>query len=370
MSSFRRTTERSGRLRWVVICVASVLVAVGMPSAAAFRAGDLQRAPAPACLPSIGIAPSYVLNEPADDLARDVARTRELGGTRYRFDVDWSVVEPTKGTYNWGPVDRVLDAVLSAGLTPLGVLAYAPPWAEVAGADSMHGAPIDTPAFAAFAGAAAARYAGRINDWEIWNEPNNNLFWSPVPDPAVYTALLKQSYPAIKAAQPNSTVLAGALAPGSDHARGKMDPLTFLARMYDAGARGSFDALSVHPYSYPWMPTDSTTSSWSAFQRMPLLHDLMTSNGDGGKSIWVTEFGAPTGTSSVAVSPDDQAKYLTEGLTAMSRLDYVHTVLIYSIRDSGVDAADPEQNFGLLDFAFSPKPAFGAVQRLVAESRC
>ena len=218
MSSFRRTTERSGRLRWVVICVASVLVAVGMPSAAAFRAGDLQRAPAPACLPSIGIAPSYVLNEPADDLARDVARTRELGGTRYRFDVDWSVVEPTKGTYNWGPVDRVLDAVLSAGLTPLGVLAYAPPWAEVAGADSMHGAPIDTPAFAAFAGAAAARYAGRINDWEIWNEPNNNLFWSPVPDPAVYTALLKQSYPAIKAARPGATVLSAGLSVANDTA--------------------------------------------------------------------------------------------------------------------------------------------------------
>ena len=84
----------------------------------------------------------------------------------------------------------------------------------------------------------------------------------------------------------------------------------------------------------------------------------------------VSQLGAPTGSSRVAMSPEVQAAYLTDGLSAVAGLGYVHTVLIYSIRDSGTDAADSEQNFGLLDFNFTPKPAFGAVQQLVAASRC
>lgn len=368
----RRRPSRPLRLQGAVLSAALILTAgVVLPKASDAAVGPaIPQAPAPACIPAIGIAPSYVLGESAADLDRDLAAARELGSSRYRFDVDWSVVERSRGSYDWAPVDRVVNAVLAAGLTPLGVLAYAPDWAETAGTGSFHGAPVDIAAFAAFAGAAAERYNGRITDWEIWNEPNNDAFWAPRADPATYTALLQQSYRTIKAVQPGSTVLAGALSPAENGAGGDMEPLTFLARMYDAGAGGSFDAVSVHPYSFPAMPTDPATAGWNTFQKMPGLHDLMAAHGDGGKPLWITEFGAPTGSSRVAVSPEVQAAYLTDGLSAVAGLGYVHTVLIYSIRDSGTNAADPEQNFGLLDVNFTPKPAFGAVQQLVAASRC
>ena len=35
-------------------------------------------------------------------------------------------------------------------------------------------------------GAVARRYGRYIHHWEIWNEPDNQLFWKPAPDPAAY----------------------------------------------------------------------------------------------------------------------------------------------------------------------------------------
>jgi hypothetical protein len=71
------------------------------------------------------------------------------------------------------------------------------------------------------AGVLAKHFADRVNAWEIWNEPNA---WTQNPSPGVYSGgsfmypsnyawLLKRSYAAIKAEQPNSssTVISGGL---------------------------------------------------------------------------------------------------------------------------------------------------------------
>ena len=71
------------------------------------------------------------------------------------------------------------------------------------------------------AGVLAKHFANRVTAWEVWNEPNA---WTDNPAPGVYTGgsfmypsnfawLLKRSYAAIKAEQPNtsSTVISGGL---------------------------------------------------------------------------------------------------------------------------------------------------------------
>lgn len=118
----RRRPPRPLRLQGAVLSAALILTAgVVLPKASDAAVGPaIPQAPAPACIPAIGIAPSYVLGESAADLDRDLAAARELGSSRYRFDVDWSVVERSRGSYDWAPVDRVVNAVLAAGLTHWG----------------------------------------------------------------------------------------------------------------------------------------------------------------------------------------------------------------------------------------------------------
>lgn len=298
------------------------------------------------------------------ELDRELAVIRSAGVAWLRIDVDWSAVESTRGQLRWTNTDRIVAAAERHGLSILGIVTYAPGWAQVPGVErgNTHGQPADPAQFAGFARAAASRYAGRVDAWEVWNEPNLGSFWAPRPDAAAYTRLLRATYPAIKSVAPSTPVLSGGLAPAVDASSGsQISPVTFARDMYRAGGKGSLDALAVHPYSYPALPDDSSTSAWNTFQRLQLIRAEMVRQGDGAKQMWLTEFGAPTGSSRVSISEPAQAEMIATGIELARSWDWVGPLFIYNGRDTGTDRSDPEQNFGLVRRDFSLKPAFSAV---------
>lgn len=128
-------------------------------------------------------------------------------------------------------------------------------------------------------------------------------------------------------------VISAGMAPTTDNGR-DIAPLTFLAGMYDAGARGSFDAVGMH-YTYPYLPNDPSTSSFSAAQQMFPMHDIMVSRGDGAKRIWMTEFGAPTGASSRSVTPQTQADTVQIILDAAKGVSWLGPVRLQHPRRGG-----------------------------------
>ena len=54
-----------------------------------------------------------------------------------------------------------------------------------------------------------------VHHYEIWKEPNLTVYWQTADDPeqatSEYMALVRAAYPRVKAADPESTVLVGAL---------------------------------------------------------------------------------------------------------------------------------------------------------------
>ena len=360
----RRTRQRSARGR-AFKCVAAVVFAALSSASSVALAADSALA-APPTSPSIGVSPGGPFMWLSDaNLHRELGVMRSAGAGRLRIDVDWSAVESRPGVLDWTNTDRVVRAAERHGLQVLGIVTYSPRWAQAASvpAGTTHGAPADPAVFARFASRAAARYAGRITTWEVWNEPNLSTFWAPRPNASAYGRLLVATAAAIRASAPGAAVLTGGLAPATDKADGsQISPVTFVSRLYVSGAAKTADAVAVHPYSFPAMPTDTSTSSWNTFVRLGLIHAIMTKGGDQHKKIWLTEFGAPTGTSSVAVSEQTQARMLASGLAKARRLTWVGPLFIYNGRDSGADAANPEHNFGIVRRNFSAKPAFAAVR--------
>jgi hypothetical protein len=147
--------------------------------------------------------------------------------------------------------------------------------------------------------------------FEIWNEPNNEVFWQPDPNPAAYTADFVAAYRAIKAVDPSASVISTGLAPLATQG-GNYNPIDFLKAMYADGARGNFDALGYHAYSYPALPDNyEPWSGWSQMaQASPSVRSVMTSHDDGAKPIWITEVGAPSGGPG-GVGQEEQAVDLT-----------------------------------------------------------
>jgi hypothetical protein len=180
-------------------------------------------------------------------------------------------------------------------------------WADY---DDLHG-------YCGYVQSQAAAGLGRVEAYEIGNEPNLDWAWSEgapgtePPNPAEYAALLKEAQACIKAVDPEAVVVSGALAtvgpydkeadpPAYPHA---WNDLKFLQAMYNEGAKGYFDALGSHPYGF-YFPPEQDPGGWAdnpvhghmyvdglAFRRAEQQRQVMVANGDGGKQVWGTEWG-------------------------------------------------------------------------------
>lgn len=310
-------------------------------------------------------------NLSANDLARYLDGVRDAHAGWVRFDVNWNVIQyrgPSE--YNWEPFDRVVRGITTRGMRVLAGILYTPPWARASGTSS-HSPPTNLRDYAAFVKTVVRRYAPMgVHAYEIWNEPNIASFWGPSPDPVRYTELLKLAYAAIKGLDPSATVVSAGLSPHGwygEHDAQRMNPLTFLQRMYAAGAAGSFDALGWHPFAYPWGSAYAGWSAWSQMARTkPSARSIMRSHGDAKKRIWATEFGYPTGSSSRSVSETRQARLLEQAYATLTKRSWAGPAFVYSFQDIGTDKGEVEQNFGVVRFDFSAKPAYRAFQRAAA----
>lgn len=297
------------------------------------------------------------------EIARDLDAMKSAGAHWVRMDVNWSVIQSAgPSSYDWARFDRVAVAAASRGFTVLAEILYTPVWARAAGAPA-ESPPANLEDYARFARAAVAHYAPLgIHAYEVWNEPNNAAFWKPKADVARYTAMLKVAYPAIKSADPAAVVVSGGMSPAVDGGT-NISPLTFLRGIYANGGKGFFDAVGHHPYCYPAYPGDA--QAWSAWYQMygtsPSLRSIMADNGDSGKQIWATEFGAPTnGPSGTFVGEQTQATMLTRAFDLFQTYDWAGPMFWYSQRDVGTTMETQENFYGILRHDFSAKPAFAA----------
>ena len=280
-----------------------------------------------------------------------------------RIDVSWAMLQPTGpdsyDTWGVGFVDRVITMARERGLTPLVTLWMTPAWAN--GGRGDRALPTNPADYARAARWAAAKWAGRVGAWEIWNEPNSDDFMTGA-DPVAYARLLQAAYPAIKAGDPQATVVSG----------GTMYVDTdWIAKMYAAGAGGNFDAIAVHPYmgvadQAPETPDDGT--QWT-LAHVASLHDLMVQHGDGAKGIWLTEMGWSTHATAAdapnwqrGVTEKAQADFTVRSIAfTASKLPWVTHMFFYTERDQ-VDSHVQDNNYGLLRRDLTPKPVYAALQ--------
>jgi polysaccharide biosynthesis protein PslG len=317
----------------------------------------------------LGFSPGYtIISEDVAAVELDLDGMASTGVCWIRIDVDWSRIQPEPDRFEWASTDRAVAGARARGMEVLAMIGYTPAWARPDGTTDKH-PPTDITAFSAFADAAARRYQSLdVNTWEVWNEPNLHAFWEPNPDPEAYARLLVATSNAIRAVDSEAFILSAGLSPAADIADGSsISPVTFLDRLYRAGAADSFDAVAMHPYSYPVNPAATVPLNHFAIVT-PELREVMLTHGDEESRIWATEYGAPTGTSARAVGAGEQADFLADAVHLWDQWDWTGPLLIYAWRDRGTDPSDREQNFGLLDYHFTPKPSLAVLLSITART--
>jgi hypothetical protein len=333
----------------------------------------------------IGLAYGNTLIEMSDrGLAAALDDAVDIGVGVIRLDLDWAIIQPNSSNeYDWRRYDRVVRAAEARGLRLQPVLAYTPYWARDEDCDSHMCAPADAGEFADFAGAAASRFAPQVLGWEIWNEPNDSGFWSPVADPGRYTELLQAASLAIRRIDPEALIVLGGLASIDSDEDGDLSPTEFLARVCELGGNTAISAVGFHPYTYPRLPSSYRTdsSSWSLIEHSPdSIRSILSRHGTPDVPIWLTEYGAPTagpGTASdigsdtsegmTHVSEDKQAEIARDVLRLVAEEDDVQVLMWYSWRDLSDDRDSNLNFYGLRRGDDSAKPARQVFETTLAE---
>ena len=207
---------------------------------------EVLAAPAPAPATSTGFGYGITTNMWQGDKQGVANLVKQLGFGWVKQQVRWEYAEPQPGAIQWQEMDSIVDGMNGNGVNMMFSVVTSPPWSRPT-LGGTGGPPEDFQLFANFLGGIAARYCGRLQAIEVWNEQNLRREWEGFPlEPASYMDLLKRSYNAIKGACPSMLVISGATTPAgySDVA---FDDIDYLRGMYQNGLKQYSDGIGIHP---------------------------------------------------------------------------------------------------------------------------
>ena len=300
-------------------------------------------------------------NPDSPDLEARLEAMQQAGIKWGRQDFVWKRIERNKGEYDWAPYDRLLEKCRAHGLLLCGDLAYGPDLYDTRTEPGIQ-------AYCAFARAAAERYAGRIDHWQIWNEPNLGYHGG---DPDLYARLLAASGKAIHEANPKAKVLGLNMA---------FCDVLWTEKVLKLVPYDCFDIICFHPYRNPNAPEDKF-DWWVLDQYVkrfhkelspdyPLAHASFLEQTDEliktlekfgpPKPIWITEMCFNTHIHPYGVSELQSADLLVRFylLTLASRK--VEKVFWWTLKDGGPQQFDAAEMVGLMRADLAPKYAFYA----------
>lgn len=187
--------------------------------------------------------------------------------------VTWPDIEPVKGQWHFGKLDAYVSMAEQHGTGILLPLGMCPVWASSHPPDVTAG-PTDEADWGAFVRAAVTRYKGRIQAYEIWNEPNLKSFWTGSMDQMV--ALTKEAAQIIHSVDPKVIVVSPAVTATYG--------VSWLADFLKKGGGQYVDVIGYHFYITPQPPEELPRFIQSVKQ-------VLAENNLGNKPLWNTEAG-------------------------------------------------------------------------------
>ncbi|HEY3107345.1 MAG TPA: hypothetical protein VGL23_01235 [Chloroflexota bacterium] len=262
--------------------------------------------------------------------------------------------------------DAIIQNELSRGYRIVGVIGNPPRWATGDGSVPKNlTLPVDDPNnnWTRFVRQLATGYAGRIDSWIVWNEPDirpgqPGSTWNG--SEAEYWLLLKSAYKTIKAANPRATVAFAGTTYWADARDGRK---LFLERVLEQGARDPeakangffFDVVPFHIYSSPYKVYEVANAYREVLKRFGL-----------DKPIWLNETNvvpaddphSQVPRAGARASLEEQASFVIQTL-ALSRAAGIERVQFYKMQDGPIEGGEP---YGLIRNDRSVRPAYVALQ--------
>jgi Beta-galactosidase len=357
----------------VAVAVAVITLFASVPSASAAVPRSF-----------VGLTSEEILGNAGPLRNKHLPMQRKAGVRLLRQTFDWSKIEPTPGYYDFSIHDRYVLDLARNGITVLPIL-FNPP--EFHSSRPARGAKRGTypPRSAAAMGAWAATLVDRygpggslwaanpgvrplpIRSWQVWNEPNLEVYWPSGPDAQQYVRLLRIVGAAIKARDPGAEIVTAGLPPSS--LSGTINIFKYIEQMYRAGGASAFDTMAINTYA---------RNAGELKSLMDRVRKLMNRRRDRRAKIWITELGwCDNGPKHrFCVGRKKQARNITQSLNLIKKSRgrwRLRGFVYFSWRDGRPYPPDFKNMWGLhtglLTTGNSRKPAYTAFTRAVGRLR-
>jgi hypothetical protein len=297
----------------------------------------------------------------------EIKMIADAGFRWVRMDFVWEETEKASGRYDFSAYDRLLAELQPFDIGALLILDYSNHLYDNGASPRTEST---RQAFAQWAVAAARHFAGRRVIWEIYNEPNNKMFWRPQPAVDEYVALALAVGRAFRAAAPNEKLIGPAT--GID--------FPFIEACFNAGLLEYWWAVSVHPYRQS--DPEAAANDFCRLRKMIATAEKKSAPPAGadeyaglsaarGNDREIPIISSEWGYSSAwrGMSEEKQGAMLArEMLTNVA--NGIPISIWYDWRDDGLAPDDPEHHFGLVrntyqpgsTQAYQPKPAYSAAR--------
>ncbi len=356
--------------------------------------GDAQAQNAPPHVPIRGphVGYAFSVHLYGVDRSRVYDLTRQAGFDWLKQQVVWADIERSPGQYDWGELDAIVNDTWNRGIHLILSVTKAPSFYTPNGG---HGMPADPRDFFRFMQVMAARYNGKVDAYECWNEQNTAGETAGNIDPGAYVELLKWCYKGVKAGDPYAIVLYGGLTPtGVNDPSLAIDDVRFLEATYqyqNGVMKNYFDALAAHGNatlnppetlwpSNPGPGTPDDPNAWRTdpsfyFRRIEQLRGVMERYSDGGKQIWITEFGWDSCQPYARydgyrycnyITEQQQADYLVRAFQwAKNNWPWIGVMAVWNLNFATiVPPTDEKFGWSILRSDWSPRPAYTALQNM------
>ena len=329
---------------------------------------------------------NFFLNREVEPWKRELtvrmAKEAGIGWMKQMFS--WEEIEQRPGYYfddkfktsTWKKYDEIVDLAEQHGMRIIARVDRPPAWARQD--NRLSTAPPDKlEDYANFVKTLVSRYKGRVQYYQIWNEPNIWPEWGDQAiNPAEYVEMLKLAYTKAKEADPNVVILSAPLAQTLEKSERNLSELDFLTAMYEAGARDYFDILAANAYGFDEPPDTPANPDVLNFSRLQLLRAIMVQHGDADKPIWFNEFGwnaspedfPPQKLIWRRVSEAQQATYTADAIRLARSWGWVGVLNTWYFRQVGdIDISRSDYFFRMVDTDFTPRLVYHEVKALGQE---
>ncbi|MCF7885022.1 MAG: cellulase family glycosylhydrolase [Candidatus Marinimicrobia bacterium] len=264
----------------------------------------------------IGLCEDYPEETTTSEIIKgDMELLKDTGVDLLRISFGWDAIEADKDNYDWLFWDEYVNtAVDEYGITLIPYICYTPRWNSRG--DSLmfwNDPPLDFDEFGEFMFDLVTRYKDKIKTWELWNEPDLDIYWD-TGDIAAFAEFTKIGAEAVRRADPEAKVVLGGLAYHPE----------FLEELFkDHGLSPYIDIVNIHNYYETWSerPVEDIVKNING------MHEIIEKYGND-QSLWMAEVGYSTFRQGTYVSSSYSAYYDYEHTPEYQAVDLVKRIAL------------------------------------------